>query len=214
MTDERLTEVVTRFLALEDLTAAAADALEANGLPAPVVPAHVLAPLAHGMRVCGPARTLRYEREDEPAESLRAAGTAPRMGHAELRAACRPGDVVVIDCGGTHDLAVIGGRSGSALHAAGVAGVLVDGSVRDLDELGGTGIPVWSRGRTPRSALHRLRSVATDVPVSLAGVPVAPGDLVLADGSGTVVVPRDRAGEVLATAEALVAHENSGGGRY
>lgn len=201
---------VERFLAIADLTSIVADALDVVGVASGCVPGHVLTPLGRGRRICGPAVTLRYVAEQESVAALRAAGERPRLGHQAIAAASRPGDVAVIDCAGHHDVAVIGGTSGTHFRDAGLAGCIVDGSVRDLEELAELGLPIWSRGRSPRAALHRLRTAEVGGRVSLAEVSVCRGDLVLADDTGVVIVPAERIADVLNASEQIVAAEAAG----
>lgn len=203
-------KVVERFLAIPDLTSVVADALDVVGVGSGCVPGHVLTPLSRGRRICGPAVTLRYVAEQETVPALRAAGERPRLGHQAVLEASRPGDVAVIDCAGHHDLAVVGGKSGTRFRDAGLAGCIVDGAVRDLEELGEVGLPVWSRGRSPRAALHRLRTAEVGGRVTLGQATVCPGDLVLADDTGVVIVPAERIAEVLHASEQLAAAEAAG----
>lgn len=88
-----------------------------------------------------------------------------------------------------------------------MAGVIVDGAVRDVDDARSVGLPLLARGATPLTARGRVVEGACNVPVEVGGVVVAPGDLVVADASGVVVVPWDRAGAVLEAAEAIAAQE-------
>ena len=89
----------------------------------------------------------------------------------------------------------------------GVTGVIADGCCRDVAEAQELGLPVYARGVSPRTARRRLRQRAAGVPVQVEDVTVAEGDLVIADDSGVVFVPADRAEEVLAAAEAIVERE-------
>jgi regulator of RNase E activity RraA len=79
--------------------------------------------------------------------------------------------------------------------------------VRDVDSVLEVGVPVWARGLTPESGKHRLRALELNGPVTIAGLAVEPGDLVLADATGVCVVPRERAAEVLEHARRLEAAE-------
>jgi regulator of RNase E activity RraA len=85
--------------------------------------------------------------------------------------------------------------------------VVVDGAARDLAEAAEAGLVVFARAATPVTARGRAVELSWGQPVELAGIPVAGGDLVLADGGGVVVVPAARADEVLATAERIAATE-------
>jgi regulator of RNase E activity RraA len=85
--------------------------------------------------------------------------------------------------------------------------VIVDGACRDVTETHDIGLTVYARGATPATARGRLRQASSGEPVRIAGRTVHDGDVVIADDSGFVVVPRDRAGEVIAEAEAVAARE-------
>jgi regulator of RNase E activity RraA len=75
--------------------------------------------------------------------------------------------------------------------------MVLDGAVRDIGELRALGLPVFARSASPATAVGRYASVSKQVPVDCAGVTVSPGDIVVAGEDGVVIVPRDRAGEVL-----------------
>lgn len=107
------------------------------------------------------------------------------------------GDVGVIVMEGTLDVAAIGGLMGTAAKARGMAGMVLDGAVRDIAELRALGLPVYARAASPATAVSRYASVAKQVPVECGGVTVSPGDIVVAGEDGVVVVPKDRAAEVL-----------------
>jgi regulator of RNase E activity RraA len=117
------------------------------------------------------------------------------VGHA------RPGDFLVIDRAGDHRHAGWGGVTEVAAQLAGVVGVAVDGTATDFEEIRQAGLPVWCRGPSPLTLKRLGLSGAFCVPVSCGGVSVNPGDAILADESGIVVIPPDRLDEV--TEEAL-----------
>src|SRR5262245_9573023 len=151
-----------------------------------------LRPAWPGARVCGTAFPVRTGAEDNLALHL-----------AVERAA--PGDVLVADAGG-----LACGYWGEILAVAaqvrGVAGLVIDGGVRDVDRLAELRFPVWSRWVSVR---RTVKQVAGDVGVAtvVAGVPVAPGDVVVADADGVIVLPRDGVDEVAAAGEARLAKE-------
>jgi len=102
----------------------------------------------------------------------------------------------------------VGGPTWSAGAAAkGIAGVIVDGAVRDVDQAAGYGLPVYGAVAVPRTARGRVAERGWNIPVTIAGVLVRPGDYVIADGSGVVFVPREHAEAVVATAEAITRAE-------
>jgi 4-hydroxy-4-methyl-2-oxoglutarate aldolase len=122
------------------------------------------------------------------AVTVRAPGMDGAMVHYAVGQA-RPGDVLVIDRCGDEAIATIGGAVAYAARAAGVAGIVVDGLVTDLGELRQYGMPVWSRGTS--AVTVKTLGLGGDfcVPVSCGGVAVNPGDAVLADENGILVIP-------------------------
>jgi 4-hydroxy-4-methyl-2-oxoglutarate aldolase len=103
--------------------------------------------------------------------------------------------VYVLDDG--LEIAGLGNLMATTAKVRGLAGVVIDGGVRDVDEVEEIGLPVWSRSVTPATSVGRYVSVAKQVPVTCAGVPVSPGDYLVADWTGVVVVPQDKVAEVV-----------------
>ena len=116
------------------------------------------------------------------------------------------GEVLVIDLGGA-EISTFGGLAATAARARRVEGVLVDGGCRDLEELRASRLGVVSRWMTPVSGKQRVRVTGLNVPVTCGGVTVSPGDCVIADETGSVVVPAVRFEEVFALAKALDARD-------
>ena len=114
----------------------------------------------------------------------------------------RPGDVLVIDRQGDQRYACIGGGVGFAALKAGALGAVVDGPCTDPDELEEIGFPVWSRGIAPITTRLQGISGSLNETVVCAGVTVRPGDLVIADVNGVVVLERATAAQVLEAAHA------------
>lgn len=121
----------------------------------------------------------------------------------------RPGDVIVVANGGREDVSCWGDILSSAARVKGVGGVVIDGACRDIDASAEIGFPVYGLTVVPVSARNRIVQGSMNEPVQMAGVTVRSDDLVLADGSGTVFVPADRAEEVIAAAERLVAKQRA-----
>lgn len=119
-----------------------------------------------------------------------------------------PGEVGVIVVENGLDTAGIGGLMGTAAKARDMAGIVVDGGVRDVSELRALGLPVYGRSITPATAVRRYASVAANIPVECAGVTVSPGDIIVAGEDGVVRVPKEKAEEVLKTAEEIEARES------
>jgi 4-hydroxy-4-methyl-2-oxoglutarate aldolase len=112
----------------------------------------------------------------------------------------RPGDVVVIDASGYEDVAVIGERLGYFFARKGVAGIVVDGAVRDAQGMVEQGPPTFSRGSCIR-IFGSTGPGAINVPVQAGGVAVHPGDVILGDRDGVAVIPRQDAARVLELAD-------------
>ena len=143
---------------------------------------HGIQAVVEGVRLVGRAVTLSLPTPDAVAVN---------------RAICalRPGDALVIDTGGNRTHAVLGAVTATAIHAVGAAGVVVDGLVTDRADLRRIGLPVFARGTTARTTklLDDGRG-ELDAVVRCGGVQVRPGDLVLADDNGVLVVDPDSAG--------------------
>ena len=141
-------------------------------------------------RIAGPAFTVRTARHDN------------LMLHAAIYRA-EPGDVIVVEAG-DDSMAVAGGNVCAIAQKRGVAGFIVDGVIRDIGESRAKGFPLFARGRSPIPA-GKEGPGEINHPIRCGGVVVHPGDIVVADDEGIVVVPLAQAAEVLKTAEAKAA---------
>ena len=121
--------------------------------------------------------------------------------------AAQPGDVIVIDNGGRPDTSCWGGLLALAAKTKGISGVVIDGACRDIDESRDVGFPVYARGAVPMTARGRVMQESYNQEIEFAGVQVHPGDLVIADGSGVVIIPRSKEEEIVREAEAVAATE-------
>jgi len=115
--------------------------------------------------------------------------------------------VMVVEDGA--DIAGMGGLMGTTMSARGFAGAIIDGGVRDVGQLRKIGFPVYATGIVPSTSVGHYRFAGSNIPVSCDGVEVRPGDIVAADGDGVVIVPRAKAGEVLALAQEMDFKEHS-----
>lgn len=174
------------------------DAMDALGL-AGVVPG--LGPLWPGAALAGRVITMTLAPGPPPA------GREPV--HLGARAITRsaPGDVVVVDNGGRRDMGSWGGLLSLAASLRGVAGMVTDGACRDVDEARELRFPTFGRGPAVLTARNRVHEQSVGEPIVIGGVAVATGDLVVADGSGVVVVPAAHVEAVIATAEGLARRE-------
>lgn len=177
-----------QLMSLPDMSSAVADALDELGRGS-FVTRSSLAPVGTGHRVAGPAVTLRYVAVGGDPSANRAKGAGLVAGDRDLYGVAEPGDVAVVDCSGVRDLAVLGGLSAAWAARAGLAGCVVDGAVRDGESIRRSGLAVWAADRSPRAARYRIEAAAINDVVMLAGVPVRPGDYIVADDDGLCVVP-------------------------
>ena len=153
-----------------------------------------IARLAGGSaRICGSALTVRTA----PGDNL-----AP---YAAL-AVARPGDVLVLSCDRHEGCALLGDTIVGLMRNAGAVGVVTDALVRDLDGLDAIGIPVYARGVSPR-APGKKGPGEIGIPVTIAGVLVHAGDLVMADRDGVVVLPREGLAAIADKLAAVLAKE-------
>ena len=118
----------------------------------------------------------------------------------------RPGDVLVIDGGGDISQALVGGLMRTTCIVRQLAGLVIDGAVRDLTEWPGDGMPVFARGHTHRGP-SKDGPGEINVPVSVAGMVVLPGDLIVGDADGVVAIPAAEAAEVLVKTRAHLEKE-------
>lgn len=119
------------------------------------------------------------------------------------------GDIIVIDNGGRTDVSCWGDILANAAQVKGIEGVVIDGACRDIDASREIGFPVYGRAVVPVTARGRIIQDSFNTLVQCGGVQVRPGDLVIADGSGTVFVPAERADEVISAAERLAARQEA-----
>ena len=153
-------------------------------------------PLAGGQaRVVGRAFTLRFvpAREDLATPASWASPTSTRGAIEEMPEGC----VAVVDACGVADAGIFGDILCARMARRGVAALVSDGCVRDLEGVLGTGLPVWCHGAAAPPSVAGLTFVGWQQPVGCGGVAVFPDDIVVADGDGAVVVPQALAGAVL-----------------
>jgi 4-hydroxy-4-methyl-2-oxoglutarate aldolase len=139
-----------------------------------------------GSQVAGPARTVRCGQDDN------------LMVHAAM-AVVQPGDVLVVTMPEPAPVALVGELLAVQAKLRGAAAVLVDASVRDVDELAGMGLPIWARWVRIKGAT-KAHVGEIDVPVTVGGADIRPGDVLVLDGDGAAVVEKERVDEVLAAA--------------
>lgn len=188
--------LLAKLRGLPGLTPTASDVLDELGLPL-VAGRETLRPRVAGAQLVGQALTMRYLPERRSSSELADPGATSRLAHRVAYAQCQTGDVLVIESALT-SASVFGGIAALDASRHGIAGVVVDGAIRDLDEIVARGLPTWSRAVTPRTGKFRLEAVQINAPVACGGCHVVPGDLVLADDNGVCFVPVEVAEEAIA----------------
>jgi regulator of RNase E activity RraA len=123
------------------------------------------------------------------------------------------GDVIVVDAAGETETSIWGGLMAGLCRMKGVVGAVVDGGIRDIDEIADVGFSIASRSVVPRSTHSpysgRLEPIEINVPITCGGCLVEPGDIVLVDEIGAVAVPRAEAADVLRRAQELAEREEA-----
>lgn len=151
-------------------------------------------PIQSGSRIAGPAVTVSCH----PGDNL--------MIHAAVET-CRSGDILVVVTTSPSTDGMLGELLATSLRAHGVIGVVTAAGVRDAAELRAMGFPVWARAISPQGTV-KASPGSVNVPVVCGGQLVHPGDAIVADDDGVVVVPRDRGAAVLDAARARAANED------
>jgi len=146
-------------------------------------------PLSKNMKIAGPAYTVRCY-----------PGATWALEKALDDAS--PGDILVVDAGGSSDVIIMGGLMATRGAQRGIAGVIVDGAIRDVEDIIATGLPVFSRHICPRAGTY-AEIGEQQTTICCGRLPITPGDWVVADLSGIVVVPQEIILEV-ATHAALI----------
>jgi regulator of RNase E activity RraA len=188
------TDLLEQYLALD--TATVSDAMDNCGLP----PGQGgLLPMWGRPKIAGFAATV----ELEPLTGQHAGTHILTSAIAEAGA----DDIMVVANSGRIDVSCWGGIVSAGAAMRSIRGVVADGACRDVEQARDLGFPVFARAQVPVTARGRLRQKSAGSPVRLGPVMVRPGDVVMADEGGVVVVPRERAAEVLAAARGVRARE-------
>jgi len=184
-------ELRARYKALSSTNVS--DALDALGLKGSTCG---IRPMAEKWRkIVGPAVTMK----------MTAAGITPQKTHLGMNAisAAKAGDVIVIDNGGRMDTSCWGGILANAAKTKQLAGTVIDGCCRDLDDCIDSDYTVFARGTVVCTARGRVIEESTNSMIQFGGVQVRPGDIVIGDSSGVVIVPQEHLLPVLEKAEQL-----------
>ena len=151
-------------------------------------------------KIVGEAVTLKFV----------AAGFTKSTVHGGVTAieAAKPGDVIVCDNAGRLDTNTFGGILATACKMKGMSGFVSDGAVRDIEEIEELDFPVFARGKVVATNRGHLIEFGTNIMVSFGGLQVRPGDVVVGDKSGVVIIPQEKLEEVVDKADELMAKEN------
>jgi|SRR5689334_13330862 4-hydroxy-4-methyl-2-oxoglutarate aldolase len=163
---------------------------------------HDLRPLMQS-KFAGPAVTVLLKKEEHKE------GSSAQQGMLDVIDEAASGSVYVMVLEDGLDYAGIGGLMSTAMKYRGLAGAIVDGSVRDTPQIARLQFPVFSRGIVPSTTVNHYRFAGKNIAVNCAGIEVHPADIIVADMDGVVVVPRERAAEVLKKAQQLDESEHS-----
>lgn len=153
-------------------------------------------PVCPGFRCAGVALTVKE------VTGVQGTYTNEDFKLGEVIDSAQPGDVIVIDNGG-QQVSTWGGVASLAAQMRGAAGLVIDGGMRDLDEVREQGFPAFSRWVVPTSGKSRVKILSMNTVVKIDGIRVRPGDIIVGDGTGIVCVPIEAAEEVLKTARRL-----------
>lgn len=158
-----------------------------------------IAPRTSERKIAGPAVTVLEGPTDE---------VVPPQHALDLIDTAEEGSIIVISTGGNKEMAVWGGLMTAGAIANRLEAAVLDGAVRDISEIKRDfGFPVFSRSASPGTTVGRFKTLDSMIPVDIGDVTVNPGDIVVGDVDGVVVVPREKAEEVLAMAKDIDARE-------
>ncbi|NSX14716.1 RraA family protein [Cupriavidus taiwanensis] len=176
-------------------TATLSDAMDRLGI---VGQCRAIKPRDAGFRMAGRAYTILYGPAASPPGTV-----------GDFIDDVPPGRVIVLDNGGRTDATVWGDIMTEIAHRRGIAGTVIDGINRDVHLCLSLGYPVFSRDNWMRTGKDRVQVEATNVPVNIGDVRVAPGDILRGDADGLVSIPREHEERILAAAEEIESAENA-----
>ncbi|QLC24854.1 RraA family protein [Parasphingopyxis algicola] len=195
--------LIKRLEAIGDLSSTVSDVLDELGLVG-AVGASALRPTLPGGRVIGRAITVRNQ-EQRVSPLANATGCDWKMAEIVAIAEAERGDVLLI--GGVAHVSNMGGLIATIAKRQGLAGAVVDGAVRDVAHSRGIEFPIWSSHVSPITGKWRCITREINGPVTLVGVTVSAGDLVIADETGVCFVPAERVAEVVERCEQISEYE-------
>jgi 4-hydroxy-4-methyl-2-oxoglutarate aldolase len=191
-----MSDFVSRLSKLD--SCAVSDALDKLGLKGSVTGIHRF---TTEQRIAGRVLTVKLDRAEGRSNTKHLCTTAIE--------AAKPGDIIVVEQSTGLDAASWGGNLAIGARARGVAGVIVEGPARDIDDCRKLEFPVFARTHTARTARGRIVETATNEPINVGDVTVKPGDYAVGDGSAVVFVAQEEIERVLQTAEAISAREEA-----
>jgi regulator of RNase E activity RraA len=191
-----MSDLISRLGNLD--SCAVSDALDKLGLKGSVTGIHRF---TTDVRIAGRVLTVKLDRAE--------GRTSTRHLCTAAIEAANPGDIIVVEQSTGLDAASWGGNLAIGAKMRGVAGVIVEGPARDIDDCRKLDFPVFARTHTARTARGRIVEVATGEPIVVGDVTVTPGDYVVADGSAVVFVVQNEIARVLETAEAIATREEA-----
>lgn len=191
-----LDDLIARLNQLD--SCAVSDALDKLGLAGAVAGIHRL---STDRRIAGCVRTVTLDRAEGRSNTR-------HLCTAAIEAAS-PGDIIVVEQRTGIDAASWGGNLALGAKLRGVAGVIIEGPARDVDECRELDFPVFARNQTARTARGRIVEVATNEPITVGDVTVSPGDYVVADGSAVVFVAARDIERVLDAAASIMERERT-----
>ena len=192
-------ELIARLAAIP-YTGAVSDILDEMGWDNQTLPSAIQS-LVPGQTLAGRALTLLGEATDSEDPGVIFVPFLRMLGEV------RPGDVLVCQPN-DNSAAHLGELSSETAKFRGARGAVIDGGARDTEYMVRLGFPVFARYRTPRDIRGRWRLVDYSVPIAIGDVSIDPGDFVLGDRDGVIIIPREIATEVIVAAEKVVHTEN------
>ena len=198
-------EIIDQYMALDDVTSTVSDIMDTMGIAGAVSASHIK-PVFPNRKIVGTAVTLRNipERMTVTQGYVAKRYDDIRMATKDMYYLSEPGDILVVDGGGSPDISHIGGQSCTVAKACKMGGTVVDGSIRDIDTIRKLDYPIWSKGITPITGKFRIEAIEVNGPVRIHNIQVIPGDLVIADETGVCFIPADKVDVILAELKRII----------
>jgi regulator of RNase E activity RraA len=159
---------------------------------------------AEKKRIAGFAFTMKQMQRHQASPGAKLAR------HSEaINKLAEPGDILVIDAGGRMDVCNGGGLLAMRAKVRGIAGFVIHGCYRDIEEVNAFGFPIYAKGATPVRSTPDMETVGFALPVEIGGVQVRTGDILVADRDGVIVIPIEFAQAILEEAQSIAENEES-----